>query len=450
MPSTSDQAGPVFWGYKSEVSIVGVFGPTPERRALLAWDGAILAEEVTPQFWTMFDATINWLVRGKTNATIVFSQDETGGQSLADHLQTKGYTITTDSDQSIPDTNIVGDLIIKTPTGTGGRFARVAKPVLTYWADSHDDLLVSTIGTTAMFESTNATVVATNHPAAGGLKGSFIVASNSHNWQLIGTLLPNGAITVATFVQPGDPTNRTLPLLVLLNGPNDTPAGSVYGGGPFTGFEGTNFFGGAALNKFDVDGTGTPKTLTLRPIDVTGKQNVKLTIAAAGTYLDFEQSTGPTVGDYLDVWIDTDGNGPNDFVQLINFTAPSGTDKYFDDRNTKPNNPTRLGLEFKDVTYDIPAGATQLIVQIRAFTTWFNEIVGFDNIRITEGAAQITSPQITGISQSGNNVTITWVNGGTLESAPSLAAPITWTSTGDSDGSYTEAVSGNKYFRVRK
>src|SRR5262245_32552358 len=266
MPSTSDQAGPVFWGYKSEVSIVGVFGPTPERRALLAWDGAILAEEVTPQFWTMFDATINWLVRGKTNATIVFSQDETGGQSLADHLRTKGYTITTDPDQSIPDTNIVGDLIIKTPTGTGGRFARVAKPVLTYWADSHDDLLVSTIGTTAMFESTNTTIVATNHPAAGGLTGSFIAVSNTHNWQLIGDLLPQGAITVATFVQPGDPTNRIRPLLVLLNGPNDTPAGSVYGGGEFSGFEGTNFFGGAALNKYDVDGTGVPKTLTLRPI----------------------------------------------------------------------------------------------------------------------------------------------------------------------------------------
>src|SRR5262249_45884244 len=59
--NTADQVGPVFWGFRSEVSIVGVFGPTSERRALLAWDGAIMAEEITPQFWTLFDGTISWL-----------------------------------------------------------------------------------------------------------------------------------------------------------------------------------------------------------------------------------------------------------------------------------------------------------------------------------------------------------------------------------------------------
>jgi hypothetical protein len=70
---------------------------------------------------------------------------------------------------------------------------------------------------------------------------------------------------------------------------------------------------------------------------------------------------------------------------LIRFTAPSGDDKFFDDRSTKPGSPTRLGLAFQDVTYDLPAGATQLVIQIRATTTWFNEIVGFDNLRITAG-----------------------------------------------------------------
>src|SRR5262249_49844592 len=111
--NTADQVGPVFWGFRSEVSIVGVFGPTSERRALLAWDGAIMAEEITPQFWTLFDGTISWLLRGKTNGTVVFSQDETSGQSLADHLRGKGFTVVND-DLSVADTNIVGDLIIKT------------------------------------------------------------------------------------------------------------------------------------------------------------------------------------------------------------------------------------------------------------------------------------------------------------------------------------------------
>ena len=82
-------------------------------------------------------------------------------------------------------------------------------------------------------------------------------------------------------------------------------------------------------------------------------------------------------------------------------------------------------------------------------TTWWNEILAIDDVRITEGVAQAL-PQITSISNSGNNVTIIWINGGTLETATNLSASATWTSTGDSDGSYTEAVSGNKYFRVRR
>jgi hypothetical protein len=565
--STADQLGPVFWGHNFEVSIVGVFGPTPERRALLAWDGAIVADEVSPQFWILFDATINWLLRGKANATIVFSSDQTVAQSLADHLVAKGHTVV-DDDTSVPDTQVVGDLIIKTSTNGGfpGRFARVAKPLLTFSSADHDDMLVSTIGTPATFAAGDATIVATGHAAAGGLTGSFPVATGDHTWQLLGARLPSGAITVANFLQqvpptvtgltdvdamaagtkqsaktegtlnsadlslagapstgawqddaevPGSPGGvfgvvgkgklnvatagrysfalgiddggrlridlnkngfgpedniiledisggfRTIygdatfpaagdydfewatfntganygaelsvsvavggnlrtpvaagewellgtvgaaspvklvgglavttyvpegapdeisvPLLVLLNGPNDSPAGSVYGGGAFTGFEGTGFFAGAALNKFDVDGSGTPKTLTIGPINVTGKKDLKLTLAVAATFLDFETS------DFLDVYIDP--NNAGNFSQLIHFTAPTGTDKFFDDRSTHPSNPTQLGLTFQNVTYDIPAGATQLVIRIDATTTWFNEIVGFDNLRITSGAA---------------------------------------------------------------
>jgi hypothetical protein len=558
--NTADQLGPLFWGHSSEVSIVGVSGPTSERRALMAWDGAILAEEVSEQFWTLFDATIDWLLRGKQNATIVFSIDQFSAQSLADHLISRGHTVVDDPGTSVPDTEVQGDLIIKTSNngGTPGRFARVAKPVLTFSAADHDDMLVGTIGTTAAFEAGNATIVATGHPAAGGLTGSFPIVTGQHTWQMLGAQLPNGAITVANFTQrvpptvanladvdamvagtkqsdaftetateldysdgapgtwlfdlpipggaagvwglvakgqlnvtasgtysfalgvddgarlridkhkngfsdadnvivkdaagafdayygdlqldagvydfevtvfnsggaggiemsvstqvgggdrsaidsgtwellgqttgavglqgtievtayvpTGDPEEIEIPLLVLLNGPSDTPPGSVYGGGPFTGFEGTGFFGGAGLNKFDVDGTGTPKTLTIGPINVTGKQNLKLTMAFAATFLDFETS------DFLDVLIDPNNSGT--FTRLIRFTAPSGDDKFFDDRSTKPGSPTRLGLAFQDVTYDLPAGATQLVIQIRATTTWFNEIVGFDNLRITAG-----------------------------------------------------------------
>jgi len=60
------------------------------------------------------------------------------------------------------------------------------------------------------------------------------------------------------------------------------------------------------------------------------------------------------------------------------------------------------------------------------------------------------SPQISAATISSGNITITWSNGGTLESAPSVTGP-TWTSTGNSSGSFTEPVTGTaKFYRVRK
>lgn len=561
-PNTSDQVGPVFWGLNSEVSLVGVYGPTAERRALLVWDGAITADEVSPDLWTLVDGTLDWLLRGKQNATIVFTVSQTNAQSLADHFIALGHTVV-DDDTSQPDTAIAGDLIIKTSNSASpGRFSRVAKPVLTFSATDHDDMLTSTIGTATTFAAYRGAIVDASHPVAGGLTGSFAVPTNSHTWQLIGDELPSGAITIANLIRqvppaipnlaavdalvsgsepsaqfptnvtvvdfsdgaggdwfwdnsiPGGVTNTwglvakgkinvassgtysfaitandgarlridkdangfsdadnlivddtqgaigttygdlqlnagtydfeitafntsgagalemsvslnvgggdtnaisggtwellgqtggavsllngtvqatayvptappdevAVPMLALLNGPNDTPAGSVYGGGPFSGYEGTGFFGGAALSKFDVDLTGPTKTLTLQPIDVTGKQNVKLTIACAATFLDFD--TNPL--DFLDVMINTNNSGTN-FIQLIHFRAPNGATKYFDDRSTHPSNPTRLGLVFKDVTYDIPPETTILRVRVDMYTTWYNEIAAFDNIRITAG-----------------------------------------------------------------
>ena len=61
----------------------------------------------------------------------------------------------------------------------------------------------------------------------------------------------------------------------------------------------------------------------------------------------------------------------------------------------------------------------------------------------------VALPQITSARVASGTVTIQWINGGTLESAGSLAGP--WTSTGDSDGSFSEAASGaGKFYRARR
>ena len=241
-------------------------------------------------------------------------------------------------------------------------------------------------------------------------------------------------------------------MLVLLNGPNDTPPGSVFGGGPFTGFEGTGFFAGSGMNKWPLPTEGY-RTLTLPPINVSGKTNLKLTMALAATFLDFETS------DYLDVWIDPDGSGPVDFTQLIHFTAPSGNDKFFDDRSTKPGGPTRLGLNFQDVTYDIPNGATQLVIQFRALTTWWNEICAFDNVRVTEGV--VAPPALTASVAAANTLTVGWLvsaAGFVLEGSPSLGPTANWTVVSGSPNPIVGAGSLNinttpgntAFYRLRK
>lgn len=68
---------------------------------------------------------------------------------------------------------------------------------------------------------------------------------------------------------------------------------------------------------------------------------------------------------------------------------------------------------------------------------------------LTAGGTQ--QPKLTP-ALSGNNITITWTNGGTLEWTSAITPGGTWTSTGDSDGSYTEAINTaqNKFFRVKQ
>jgi hypothetical protein len=220
---------------------------------------------------------------------------------------------------------------------------------------------------------------------------------------------------VTIYSAAGETEFVNLPLIMLLNGPNDTPAGSVFGGGPFTGQHGSRFFAGAGMNKWTIPDTGD-RTVRLGPINVAGKQNVKLTIAAAGTFLDFEPSNlSRGSADYLEVAIDPDDSGPKDFQRLIFFTPPSASVKYVDDAVTHPNNPTRLGLAFKDITYDIPADATDLVIEVRSISTWWNEIFAFDNIRVTAGEAT-TAPGLSILAKAGGAIEITYE--GVLETRP--------------------------------
>jgi hypothetical protein len=150
-------------------------------------------------------------------------------------------------------------------------------------------------------------------------------------------------------------------------------------GGRISGQEGAGFFAGADLNEASYGGGASetaPRTLTLNPIDVTGETDLELTVAVAGTNIDFETN------DFLRILADPDGDGPAPFVTLANY-AGNGT-------GALANGTHVLGNEFEDITLPLPAGATNLVIKFEAFSTFFNEILAIDNVRIK--SASVDTP----------------------------------------------------------
>ena len=254
---------------------------------------------------------------------------------------------------------------------------------------------------------------------------------------------------VTAYIATGANVQEETPLVVVNNGPSDTPPGSFYDGGPFSGFEGTGFIGASGLNKWAYPDGFSYRSLTLAPINVAGKTNVKMTIKLAATVVDFETT------DLLDIVVYTNGPaGPNSnpttlahFRGVANAVQPWLADE-------KENFTRRLTRQFRDFTYDIPAGATQLIVEIRAATTWWTEIAAFDDIRITAGATSTGDPTLTSIAKQGNNIVVSFANG-TLQRATALSlnpAQTVWADV-NSSGTYT-IVPGEQgsmaFFRVRQ
>ena len=74
---------------------------------------------------------------------------------------------------------------------------------------------------------------------------------------------------------------------------------------------------------------------------------------------------------------------------------------------------------FRDVSYKIPDGATQLVVRFEAASTFFNEIIGIDNVRIHTGALPTTPPTIN-ITRQGAGLTIEFT--GVLQRSSTMLA----------------------------
>ena len=243
-------------------------------------------------------------------------------------------------------------------------------------------------------------------PGAGTVVDPFDPA----NFELIGEhniasqLKLSGQITVVAYV-PTAVLTQTRPFLIVVK------TGDSLLGGPLTGFEGSGFWGGADLNDVDY---GTPSTdavgrlLTLQSVNVSNQTNVQLTLGLAGSDVDFESN------DFLKIYADVDGSGPQDFQVLAEFRGIGGGPMGDALTNGTPSRYVLRGI-FRDVTYPIPGGATDLVIRFEAHSTFFNEVVAFDNVRITVAGA---APPTISIRRVGVDVIVTFT--GTLRSSPTV------------------------------
>ena len=226
---------------------------------------------------------------------------------------------------------------------------------------------------------------------------------------------------------------------MLLNGPTDSPPGSFYDGGQFSGFEGTGFFAASGLNKWAYPDGQTNRTLTLKPVNVAGKTNVKLTVALAATVVDFETS------DFINIVVFTNGPTSNPTTLAYFHGVRDAIQPWLADQ--LDNYVRRLTRQFTDFTYDIPAGATDLIVEFRVATTWWTEIAAFDNVRITEGAI-VAQPVFDAPTITGGSVRIAWTGGGRLQESTNLTSWADVTGNPPTPFQVTPGTIPYKFYRI--
>ena len=411
---------PAYWNHNTAVTslgeIVGVVVPAAGRRAVLVFHSAVPETVLTPEALKLIDNTVNWLTGG-TKGKVLISPAVTGEADslLSQRLIAAGYTVADDNVAAI----LPGAATIALAIATSGaavpatRFTRYGAPVLDFNALNHDDFLTSSIGqSNFLFDPGDVSIVDTAHPIAAGLPRTFKFFTEAVALDTVGTTLPESARLIASYqyLNPDTGLDETRPFLAIIE------KGAPLLGGAFRGSEGTGYWAGADMNEPTISPDSCciapeePRQLTLKPVNVTGKQDVRITVALAATDIDFENS------DFLRIMIDPDGEaGPADFTQLVNYTTPTANDKFFAD--SAGNN--RLSVLFRDVSYKIPGGATQLVVRFEAASTFFNEIIGIDNVRIHTGALPTTPPTIN-ITRQGAGLTIEFT--GVLQRSSTMLA----------------------------
>jgi hypothetical protein len=159
-------------------------------------------------------------------------------------------------------------------------------------------------------------------------------------------------------------------------------------------------------------------------------------VPAGGAMLVFNSSWRPEPNQKANITAKFDGGTA---VEVLRFESDTASPYFKDDASTS---------DVLVVPLNNPAGAGNVVLTFGYFDSANNWWWAIDNVGIfSEPTA--AKPTLGTPTLAGGNITITWTGGGTLEKSSTVTGD--WTSTGDSDGSYTAPVGpGNEFFRVKQ
>jgi hypothetical protein len=411
--------GPAVWGRDSDASQIGLATEAPKKRAAILWDAVANVGDYANDAFMVFDSLIGWATNNKANARVGFFPGPVGQGAIdiRDRLVAAGHTVT-----DIPD--VLGlpapdqlDLLIHSNEGAPDPFIAFVTydvPIIAFNAENHDDTgIIRRIGPIAFTEPVSINVEPANagHPALGGKTGTV-------NWTNVGMTLQglgtehSGGKVLARVTTPAGVT----PALYVIE------EGDALLGGFSWDPEGDRYVVGADLDW--TFGGGPPRQLNI-PVNLAGRSNVELTVALAATDADFETGNfAAATADYLAILFDADGSG--NFTLLSEFTGNAA--KAYEEVEIENGarvldvngNPIFTGnvlsnQSFKDYKVDLPAGTANSVIRFETLSTFVNEIVALDDVRV--GVKGTTG------DFNGNGVVdaadyVLWRNGGPLQNDP--------------------------------
>lgn len=387
--------GPGMWEHSFNVDVIGLPATAAAKRAAILWHSAAIEieDDFTEDALMIWDNLINYMVDDEAEQTIGFFPNilSPTADFLSLRLEDAGHTpielteIPTDPADfegidliiQSEEANPAPNTLFSTFGGTG-----YPVPVITYNAGNHDDTLVSSIGAATSTGIGQVNVVEENqdHPVLGGKTGTIdwtVDFFSEQPLQGIGASIPAGATVLTTYEDNG----QTLPGLLIIE--EGDPLLGAFAPVP----EGEGYIVGGDMNERFPDEAGeftaetNPRTLTLNPVDVSGETGVKVAVGLAATDVDFESP------DFLRISYTEDPEAfPEDFIELARFDGmPPGVLVNPDLGALNPN-------EFTDFTFEIPDEVDNLILRFEAFSTFPNEVLGIDNVRVFTGEALPPNP----------------------------------------------------------